>query len=232
MVPFSVASRDSSSSVPVRRTVSVVIPQHNRLELTEQAVSSLLRWHPAGVEVVIVDDGSSERGTFGRLRTLSGNVTLIQSNRRQGVTAAWNLGAKVATGAILIFLNNDTVSLGEWIGRLCGPLEYAGCLMTGCGWRTEREWSAGAGRFLPGWCLAIKRSDFLGFGGFDERFRMYFSDTDLQVRIRLDHPNGLMAVDGLSLRHLGHASTAGLVTRKSEWRRDRLLFRRKWRRGE
>lgn len=217
-----------SSNVSLRRTVSIVIPQYNRLELTSRAVTSLQRWHSANVEVVIVDDASPDGGVVESARSLLGNVTLVRAKRRSGVTAAWNLGAKAASGEILIFLNNDTVTLREWISALCAPLDDEGCLLTGCGWRSEREWPDGDRRFLPGWCLAIERASFFALGQFDERFRMYFSDTDLQVRVRQHSLNGLAAVNSLPLRHVGHASTSGLVTRREEWRRDRLLFRRKW----
>lgn len=56
-----------------------------------------------------------------------------------------------------------------------------------------RGWSAEAGRSTPidrdpewvsGVAMLLRRADFDGVGGFDERFTMYFEDLDLCLRLR------------------------------------------------
>lgn len=207
---------------------SIIIPQHGQSELTQPAVESLLATQTESMEIVIVDDGSP-RDEFTSLRTLTGsNLSLIRVPHRQGVTRAWNLGARQTTGTTLIFLNNDTVSTGPWLRILAGSVQGGSALLAGPERRTERQLADPSHRLLKGWCLAIQRETFLSIGMFDERFRLYFSDTDLQLRLQQQRPDALACCTGLSLRHLGRSSTRLLAMRRTEWQHDRDRFRQKW----
>ena len=227
--------------------VSIVIPQHNRSELTVNAVRSLLEFHERSFEILIVDDGSSGKHRTA-LRNLRGTgVHFVLSHCRRGVTAAWNLGAAAASGETLVFLNNDTVSEGPWVEQLVSPLATDDVLMTGVEVRREPlAQSRSFDQLLAGWGFALRRDVLLRMGGFDPQLKLYFSDTDLQFRIAQQGPlitgvsldkssHGLSAqlrvVEGLPLRHLGHCSTRQLSSRSAEWRRDRCVFCRKWQIG-
>jgi|GEM_PF-1508772 len=210
-------------------TISVLIPQYGRSELTLRAVDSL-RQHHAGhsLEILVVDDGSTasaRRPLFaldqsgrsrGREARLSLNETwdfhepvrhrndetalkstavrVLVSPRRRGVTAAWNLAARQAQGDVLIFLNNDTVTTGNWCERMAMVLENSSHRVVGPEWRRTSELERQIGncsRILAGWCLGMTRSTFQTLQGFDERFFLYFSDTDLQFRACSLWPDGL-----------------------------------------
>jgi len=213
--------------------ISIIIPQHRHSSLTQQAVKSLLECHqeshPGSLEILVIDDGSP----FPELRNLHAlqnrNVSLIHLPRRCGVTAAWNVGARQARGSILIFLNNDTFSTAAWMESLIAPLRERTALMTAPEFRRERELPMEYSAVLSGWCMALRAETFRGAGGFDERFRLYFSDTDLQLRLRHQSAAALAGCSPLPLKHLGHRSTKELPARSAEWRRDRNRFREKWR---
>ncbi|WP_437230990.1 glycosyltransferase family 2 protein [Planctomicrobium sp. SH661] len=208
--------------------LSVIIPQHGQSECTVAAVRTLQQVHPFPIEILIVDDGSPAPHRTRVREHLAGNVTLLRLPRRKGITAAWNAGAKLASGRILVFLNNDTLSHRAWLRQLVQPLSCSPCLMTGCQWRVERWLADRRQKLLAGWCLAIRRADFFAAGEFDERFRLYFSDTDLQLRLLQRCRGSLTVVEDLPVEHLKHRSTRRLTSRSFEWRRDCDRFRQKW----
>jgi len=81
----------------------------------------------AGVEIVVVDDGSHDgtRGWLGVRALESALVVLRQKN--SGPAAARNRGVETATGEIILFLGDDTVPQPGWLAahleghRLAGP---------------------------------------------------------------------------------------------------------------
>jgi len=215
---------------------SIIIPQHGECQRTFNAIQSLQRTQVGDFEVLIVDDGS-DFVTWQQLRAQlqaetrpaqAGNLMLLRIPRRQGITVAWNRGASLARGRILIFLNNDTISQGPWLQDLTAPLELDGLNLTAPRAREKQERGIAGSELLEGWCLALRQETFFAQGGFDERFRLYYSDTDLQFRLLQQSASALRACPGLPLIHLGHCSTRKLPSRSAEWRRDRERFLQKW----
>lgn len=217
--------------------VSIVIPQSGHSPLTIAAIRSLQRFHNDLPEILVIDDGSAT----GERRILQAaalpRTEVLASDRRRGVTAVWNLGWRAVRGEIVVFLNNDTLSTGEWLPLLTAPLQSSCILMTGTTFRQESQpisirRRVVTPRFLEGWCFAVRRCDLVRFDGFDDRLRLYFSDTDLQCRLQMsaDVPElALHAVPGLPLIHLRHRTTRGLADRDRQWRVDRDRFVQKWR---
>lgn len=219
----------------ISRDVTIVIPQFNEIERTLRCCESIQAAHETPPRLVIVDDGSELGSLSDAIPDLSACGDLLLLPHR-GVTAAWNAGLEAARTRWVVFLNNDTCSLAPWCEPLLAPLQAGAACLAGVAWRRERHLPAGLAaalpnRWLAGWCLAIERSRLLDAGGWDERFQLYFSDTDLQVRLRLANPalDPLVAVEGLPLRHDGHATTQQLPARHSLWQQDRREFHRKWR---
>ncbi len=231
----------------------MVVPQRGRVELTVGCVRGLRVWEGRGVEIVVVDDGTPGDWGAGR-RELEGLGCELVWRAATGVTSAWNAGWRASRGGVVVFLNNDVVVEGAFLGRLVGPLVGEGggsasfgevetgegggevggsrrrgflslrdpttrwsghpedarggeVQVTGVSWREER----GVGRVLEGWCLAVRREVLEELGGFDERLRVYFSDTEFQQRVRARWGEGAVvrvegdgAGGGWPVRHLGH----------------------------
>ncbi len=207
--------------------VSVVIPQFGNVELTERCVETLLAHHGDEVEVIVVDDGT----WFGVRAAASPREArgVMLLGEHQGVSAAWNLGAKAATGEVVVFLNNDTVTTGAWVERLVQPVMDGVAAMVGVAWRRERGLSReqlsemSTTQFLEGWCWGMRRELFLEMGGVDEGMKVYWSDTELQERLCRGRETR-QVVEGLPVLHLGHRTTRGLGERREVWDRDRVYF--------
>lgn len=89
--------------------VSVIIPfYHNTLWL-EEALQSVLKQSFKDIEIIVINDGSSESmDEF--LQKYDNNITYICQNN-SGAAAARNTGIKVANGEYIAFLDSDDIWL-------------------------------------------------------------------------------------------------------------------------
>lgn len=90
---------------------SVIIPAYNAEPYIGEAIESALNQKGVSIEVIVVDDGSSDR-TADIARGFGKHVRVVtQSN--SGSSSARNHGAAVASGNILAFLDADDIWLAE-----------------------------------------------------------------------------------------------------------------------
>jgi glycosyltransferase involved in cell wall biosynthesis len=92
-------------SLGTPRRVSIVIDNYNYDRFLRQSIDSALRQTHSDVEVIVVDDGSTDGS-----RTILSEygeeiVALLQENR--GQAAAFNAGFEASTGEIVMFLDAD-----------------------------------------------------------------------------------------------------------------------------
>ena len=86
--------------------VSVIIPTYNRLPMLKEAVNSVLAQHFEDMELIVVDDGSTD-GTAEEMKRYGGRVRLLQHSENRGVSAARNRGVLHAKGKYIAFLDSD-----------------------------------------------------------------------------------------------------------------------------
>lgn len=104
-----------------RSLVSVVIPTFNRMRNVQKAIDSVLRQTYNKIEVLVVDDGSTD-GTRLALSSFNASIRyLYQSN--QGASAARNTGIRAARGDYVAFLDSDDVWLPGKLERQMHLLE-------------------------------------------------------------------------------------------------------------
>lgn len=102
-------------------TVSVVLPVYNGDRFIARALDSILSQDPPPLEVIVVDDGSTD-GTADTVRryTQAAQVSLLRQDN-QGPAAARNRGIECASGDYLAFIDADD----QWpAGRLRWQLDY------------------------------------------------------------------------------------------------------------
>jgi glycosyltransferase involved in cell wall biosynthesis len=92
--------------------VSIIIPTFNRAEKVERAVSSVLSQTFTNFEVIVIDDGSSDR-TAEALAPFCNHISCITHPKNRGVSAARNSGIKIARAPLIAFLDSDDYWLPE-----------------------------------------------------------------------------------------------------------------------
>ncbi|GAB0149024.1 MULTISPECIES: glycosyltransferase [Marichromatium] len=178
--------------------ISVIMPCYNCARFVAEAVDSVLaQTHPA-VELIVVDDGSSDDS----LRILEGYGARIRLLRQpnRGPYVARNLALRHAEGRYLAFLDADDWWLPETLERLHRALREAEADIAYCGWQNVGEGIRAAPHVPPErdrrallehavrscpWPIhgVLVRSALVqGVGGFSERRRTAM-DYDLWLRL-------------------------------------------------
>ncbi len=192
--------------------VSIILILYNRAELTLSCLDSILHNSFKSLEVIIVDNKSSDR-TYELLDKIQGAKIIRNPENRHFLLAA-NQASEIATGKYLLFLNNDAQILGNSIdagvktieadenigavgGRIIlpdGTLQEAGSII----WRDGSCLGYGRGDdpeaseyrfqrevdYCSGAFLLTARELFLALGKFDEAYQpAYYEETDYCVRL-------------------------------------------------
>ena len=200
--------------------VSVIIPTYNRWPMVGEAVESVLEQTCANIELIVVDDGSTD-DTVARLGTYGTRLRVI-SQERKGVSAARNTGARAARGALLAFLDSDDLWCAGKLDRQTRFMELHPEIFIS---QTEEIWIRHGVRvnpraihrkpagdiFFPSLklCLVspsavmLRRALFDASGGFDEALPVC-EDYDLWLRIAIDYQVALIP-EPLVIKRGGHA---------------------------
>jgi glycosyltransferase involved in cell wall biosynthesis len=90
----------------VEPLVSIVIPSYNHARFVGEAVASVLRQGVDGIELIVVDDGSTDESVH-VLNAVTDARLRVLTQRNQGAHAAINRGLGEAKGRFLAILNSD-----------------------------------------------------------------------------------------------------------------------------
>jgi GT2 family glycosyltransferase len=237
--------------------VSIIIVSYNNAELTRACVESVLRnsMHP-NLEIVVVDnastDGSAEM--LGAMR--DDRVRVLLNRENAGFAAANNQALRIAAGAYVVLLNNDTLVPRGWLPRLLRHLDdrdiglaVAVTNFSGNESRIEVPYTDIAGmepfadaymrehegqrfdiRVAAMYCVGLRREVYERLGPLDEQFGTgMFEDDDYSHRARLA---GLRVVctEDVYVHHFGQASFSKLDPEAYEtlWKRNQAHFEEKW----
>jgi len=127
LAPFAIAEeiRDRvrrSTTPPPTLSVSVVVPAYNEGVVLDGCVRSIIAHAPAGLEVVLVDDGSTD-GTFSRMRALAAEFAEVSAMTQEnaGKAAALNAGIARTSGSIVLLVDADGVFTAQTFTELLRP---------------------------------------------------------------------------------------------------------------
>jgi GT2 family glycosyltransferase len=198
----------SASELAMTRNdmISAIIPVYRNASGALDVVGVLLQQtlpQDASLEIIIVDDGSSD-GTAGLLREHANeNVRVLENPYNMGRSIACGTGANQARGGCLIFIDSDCIPESQSFlaahlqvlrgGHIAsiGPVVPPGSEVTfwsryqgDASRRRERQHSRGAVYSGTTANFGVLTSAFRRSGGFDPRYVGYgFEDRDLLVRL-------------------------------------------------
>ena len=203
--------------------VSVIIPTYNRASLVPRAIASVLSQTHRPIELVVVDDGSTD-ATEEVVRTLEApNLRYIRHERNQGQCAAINTGILAAKGEFVSFLDSDDEWRPEMIRKqldvfaqhdarmgvaytLAGALGPDGKLapshVSRLHGRIYRD-ALAQGHVAHSIAMLVRRRCFDRVGLFDTQFAS-FQDDDLCFRLAKEYEFGLVP-EMLAVIHPGAA---------------------------
>lgn len=86
--------------------VSIVVPMRNTEAWISTTLSSLISQDYRDIEIIVVDDGSTDASRQRALEAGDQRVRVVD-NVGRGISAAWNLGASLARGELLMRCDSD-----------------------------------------------------------------------------------------------------------------------------
>lgn len=185
--------------------VSVVMPCYNAAAFVAQAVDSVLQQTYPDVELIVVDDGSTD-GSLDILRAYGDRLTLLQQPN-QGPYPARNRGVAASRGEFLAFLDADDWWAPDCLARLHAAMHGSDAAVAYCGWQNvglpgprgephvppdyEREGKLEcflrAAAPWPIHAALLRRSVWDEVGGFDTALPTVM-DYDLWLRVGASRP--------------------------------------------
>jgi len=107
-------SNDEANQGPL---VSVVITTYNRAILLKRAIESAIKQTYNNLEVIVVDDGSTDNTQEAVKSFCDERIKYIRHSRNKGVSCARNTGIKNSQGDFLALLDSDDEYLPEKIEK-------------------------------------------------------------------------------------------------------------------
>lgn len=222
--------------------ISIVIPVYNGERTLSECLTWVFRSDFEPFEVVLVDDGSTDRS-----RTIASTFPcrIVSTSGRVGPAKARNAGAREARGDILFFIDSDVMLRPDGLERLAEAFE-TGEIDAVCGVQTaEMRHHNLASQYKNLWmrwtylrqtgqvplfyttAAAIRRDVFERVGGFDEGYETPdVEDTAFGQRLARDGFR-VRVLAPLEVEHVKHYSLWGML--KTDFMRSVSLTRLKLR---
>ncbi|MFZ6691562.1 glycosyltransferase family 2 protein [Undibacterium sp. SXout20W] len=188
--------------------VSVIIPAFNAARTITRAVDSVIRQNISSIEIIIIDDGSSDQ-TYDLCNELALThpvIRVLKLPTNCGVSAARNVGIQSSRGKYLAFLDADDIWLEGKLSKQIAELKSDNSIsLISCNSRMVSEsgeflkvghinrppvegndsWKTLLiYNFLPTPTVLTYRKLVLELGGFDEKLQVG-EDLDLWIKLAL-----------------------------------------------
>jgi GT2 family glycosyltransferase len=202
-VAVSAAFDDAPFPSEVRATwprVSVVVCAYNAAGTLEDCITSLERLTYPDYEIIVVNDGSTDRTS--EIAHSHPRVRVIDTPNR-GLSAARNVGLADATGEIVAYTDSDARADRDWLTFLIQPFltsdvvgsggpnvvpgddpPMAQCIARAPGEPTHVLLDDRIAEHVPGCNMAFRRESLLAIGGFNPIYLRAGDDVDMCWRMQ------------------------------------------------
>jgi hypothetical protein len=193
--------------------VSIIIVNTNELHHLALCLPSIFQQTYPNFDVFVVDNASTD-GSLEFVQQTYPKVKAIRNKTNLGYAGANNIGFRFATGELVAVLNPDTYVKPDWLHELVpfmqipqvglatpkillidepGLINTCGNEVTFSGLTFCRGLAQPKDRYdateivsaVSGAAFVIKKTVLDQIGGFDERFFLYYEETDLSLRAAL-----------------------------------------------
>jgi GT2 family glycosyltransferase len=222
--------------------VSVVVCTHNGEATIGTCLDALDRLDYPDFEVVVVDDGSTDRTA----EIAAGFDVRLNRTENCGHSCARNTGLEAATGEIVAFPDDDAWPDRDWLSYLAhafgrsdhvgigGPNlapDQAGVVESAVahapGGPSHVLLSDGEAEHIPGCNMAFRREALQAAGGFDPRFRIAGDDVDICWRLQ-ERGWTIGFSPAAVVLHRRRRSVRAYLRQQAEYGKAEALLERKW----
>jgi GT2 family glycosyltransferase len=218
---------------------SIVVPSFNNWRLTHSLLFDIYNNIPQDVEVIVVDDCSTDTEVMSGLNwwqtgMMKDRLRVIRNEKNVGFLRTANFGVSKATGDVVMLISNDVsiadktvvTKLEEIFKRAEVPTLVGNRLLDyDTGWNTI---GSVVHFYLEGWFLSFKKSDWQLWHGFDTRYSTCdFEDVDLSTTVL--SKGGKLVLLEADMTHLGAQTIKYSPEREANTKANQERWREKWR---
>lgn len=191
--------------------LSVVIPFYNAGAYLEDALHSVASVQYSDIEIILVDDGSTDPQSILKITELSKQYPIkVIHKQNGGLATARNTGAQVARGEFLTFLDADDTVHSEYYRKAIDILQfYENIAFVGC-W--AKYWGEGEGywpafnpeppyllvhNLMVSGALVYRTNSFLEYGQNDPEFQYGLEDYESLIHMVEQGYRGVVIPDAL-----------------------------------
>lgn len=227
--------------------VSVVIPMRNSATTVFETLRSVVKQKYSIAEIIVIDNASKDNSrelVSGFAKKTKIPIILIKRKKNKGVGASYNLGAKRAKAAHVVFIHSDSsLPTVDELTKLTEPMRqnlaaiatYSTIIMPESIWNTYNFWqkclfARSVGRESPGFngkFDCVRKDIFLKVGGFNDKnfgedIGIGGEDADLYLSLETKGKIVLGKAKVIHLHFMGHNYAL------SNWIRNRKLLARSY----
>ncbi|MFZ2714671.1 MAG: glycosyltransferase family 2 protein [Streptococcus suis] len=189
---------DNLNNKTAKFLVSIIVPAYNVEKYIEKCLSSILKQTYTNIEVIVVDDGSTDN-TGQLLDNISqkDSRVCVVHKKNAGVSAARNSGIEISTGEYLVFVDGDDYIASDYVEYMLSLIGNTGsefCLSKRCYTKsgekqTESEYIE---KLQPEDATALLLSPDVIVGCWNKIFkRSFLVDNNLKFSTTLFYGEGL-----------------------------------------
>jgi len=184
------------------KLVSVIIPTYNREKLLMRAIESVLSQDYKQIEVIVVDDGSTDGTSSLFMKQFDERVHYVR-NRHEGANYARNTGIELSKGEYISFLDSDDTYRPNKISKQLSQIQLSQSDMVFCSFdrhinrfvetitnKIENNSVISYSQLLSGNFISTQtifaKAEILKKEMFDEKLTR-FQDWDLVLRLAKDY---------------------------------------------
>ncbi|MHA1679837.1 MAG: glycosyltransferase [Promethearchaeota archaeon] len=212
-------------------THSIIIVVYNSpFKMLSDVITSVAASSINTIEIIVVNNNINRNQEFNKLFELDSRIRVINSNCNAGYSRGNNIGAKYSRGDTLLFLNPDAIipkNLLEYsdfeykelcknvgnkvifcprIDSLSGIYIFRKGVINALGYafmdiESDSFLKEQDTDFVSGCCIYVKKEDFMNIGQFNEKYFMYYDDTEFSIRARLLNYK-LFVLNDIGVTHL------------------------------
>ncbi|MBO6960223.1 MAG: glycosyltransferase family 2 protein [Prochlorococcus marinus CUG1438] len=207
--------------------ISIIIPCFNSGETLERTINSVYNQTWKNKEIVLVNDGSSDKYTLEIIKKLKDNLYIKVLNQENlGLPAARNNGAKYASGNFLYFIDSD-----DWLELDALELMYqfyklnhqdgfvfSDIIIEGkINKIIKKEYNFFEQLFLNQlpYSIFISRENWIKYGGYDEKMKLGYEDWEFNIRLGSQNQYGIRLPQPLF--HYNVSNSGMLLSKTSKY---------------
>ena len=181
--------------------VSVIIPCYNSGKTISRAIESILIQTWENIELIIVNDGSTDKSTINLLSSFSANPSInVYSQNNHGLAAARNSGIRISNGYFILPLDSDDwldpnaikIMVDVYRKSIPNSIVFSDIKLEGNRHNIKTTFSNPLEQMfsnqLP-YCMLFTKEVLVSVNGYDENLLHGLEDWDLNIRLLINRFN-------------------------------------------